>query len=88
MKKEDLDKVLYELKSFLSEEDYEELMRRGQAILLDEKEGRNGFIEKPRIERVFLRVFSPLVFVHIVISVGLHHVEIPILCFNIYELER
>jgi len=62
VKKEDLDKVLYELKSFLSEEDYEELMRRGQAILLDEKEGRNGFIEKPRIERVFLRVFFSIGF--------------------------
>ena len=65
MKKEDLDKVLYELKVFLRDEAYKELMRRGQAILLDEKEGRNSMKYNlglnPIIATVFLIISTVLV---------------------------
>ena len=85
MKKEDLDRVLYELKVFLSEKDYEELMNKGQVVLLDENKRRSRFIEKPRVERVVLKMHSPLIFVYVTISIGLHRIEVPALCYSMAE---
>jgi len=61
VRREELDEVLYELKAFLGEEEFEELLRRGQATLFEGGKV-NHFIEKPRVERVVLKMHSPLVF--------------------------
>ncbi len=75
MKKELFDKIAYELKCFFSEEDYEELMKKGFVEL-------KKFIEKPEVKKIILRVTGPLIMIWMVAKVGVYEIKVPIL--NIY----
>ena len=82
LRKKLLNKICYELKVFLSEKDYEELMEKGRVVLFDKEKDVSKFIERPEIAKISLRVCPPLIFVDVSLLIGTKCIVIPVLCVN------
>jgi len=71
----------------IDDRDVEELLEKGELVLYDEEKDINKFYCMPRIEKYWIKVVPPLVYVYLILRHGPVKVDVPIVCLNLKELE-